>query len=142
MITNLECLDSRVLVDNIYNKEYGGIFESGIFKSIYLRNNLAALIYFETESSINFSILNLESNYNKVITKNITVNIFPGHQSLHDLIKINNERLVFCTVNYDTIYFIFIDLYNNYLKIKLRYYTYTSSIYYFDKELSGFNYND
>jgi len=139
---DLECLDSRVLVDDIYNKEYGKIFESGIFKSIYLTNNLAALIYFLDESNINFSIFNLESNYNRVIAKDISVNIFPGHQSLHDLIKINNERLVFCTVDYDKIHFIFIDLYNNYYNIKFRYYSYTSSKYYFEKELSGYNYND
>ena len=139
---NLICQEDKTLIRNIFIKEYDDIFLSGVFKSIYLKNNLAALIYFTSETSLNFRIFHLESTYSNVITKDINVNIFPGSQSLNDLIKINEERLVFITANYDTIYFIFIDLYNNYGNIKFRYYSYHSDIYIFDKELSGFNYND
>ena len=139
---NLICQESITLVNNIFNNYNGDIYNGAIFKSIYLKNNLACLIYFISESSFNFIILDLASNYNNIITKTIYNNIFPGHQSLNDLIKLNDERLVFFTANNYKIYFIFIDLYNNYSIIKFRYYTYESSIYIFNNELSGYNYNN
>ena len=138
----LQCQESRTLINDIFNKYEGSSFETGIFKSIYLTNNLAAIIYFSSESSLDFRIINLAANYDNKIQKNININIFPGQLPLNDLIKINDERLVFCTANYDRIHFLFIDLYNNYLNIKFRYYLYTSSKYYFEKELSGYNYNN
>ncbi len=56
---NLEFRENKTLVSNVFNKEESGIFESGIFTSIYLKDNLAALIYFSSESIISFHILNL-----------------------------------------------------------------------------------
>ena len=139
---NLECQENVTLVKNIFTKINGDHFNGGIFRTIYLKNNLACLIYFTSESNFNFNVLNLTSNYNYIIMKNLNINIFPGHQLLNDLIKLNDERLVFFSANDCKLYFLFIDLYNNYLNIKFRFYAYESSIYKFDIELSGHNYNN
>ena len=54
----------------------------------------------------------------------------------------NDNRLVYITSNNNKINFLFFDLYNNYQSVKIRKYSYISNSYSFDKELSGFNYND
>ena len=113
-----------------------------VFKSLYLKNNKAALIYFNSESSIKFCMLNFEPSYNSFLWREIYIDAFPQTQSLNDFVKINDERLVFITSYYDKINFIFIDLYNNYQNFKVRYYSYNSSKYYFDYDLTGYNYND
>ena len=131
------------LKNDILDKNDRDIFKTGVFKSIYLKDKKAALIYFTEETSLNFLIFDLESNYEPIIEKSIEIlDIFPSSQTMNDLIKITDERLLFITANNNKINFIFLDLYNNYNKMKLRYYSYYSDYYTFDKEFCGYNYND
>ena len=116
-----------------------------IFQSLYLKNNLAALIYFSggySTISVIFAVFKLDPSYQFIIGKSLNIDIFPGSESLNDLIKINDERLVFISAENNKLNFLFFDLYNNYNKIKIRYYSYSSNNYIFEKELAGHNYND
>ena len=128
---------------NIENNNGGGQnYQFIIFRTLYLKNDLFSLIYFRTEANINFGILNITANYSYIMQKDLDIDIFPGPKLMNDFIKMDDNRLVFITARNNKINFLFIDLYNNYQFVKMRKYSYISSLYYFDKELSGFNYND
>ena len=139
---NLEYKERNIVTEDLFDKYDMELFKTGVFRSIYIKNNLASLIYFKSESTVKFFMLNLEPNYFSYLWTDLNLNIFPQSQALNDYLKISEERLLFMTSNYDKIHFLFIDLYNNYTNIKVRYHSYFSTDYYFDQELSGFNYND
>ena len=141
--------------DNIYIDKYnfdtliltpGKMLVGGcnlkIFRTLYLKDSFFSLIYFYSKANIIFKILNIASNYNYIIQKYIDIDMYPEIESLNDFLKINDERLLFITAKNNKLNLLFIDLYDNYQFMKSRFYTYTSSNYHFDKELSGFIYND
>jgi hypothetical protein len=138
---NLESEESRIISNKIY-LESSGHEKIKIFKALYLKDNIFSLIYFETKLIISFNLFNISSNYSQIVQKYIDINIFPEKGYMNDFVKINNESLVFITSKDNKINFLFFDLYNNYTSIKIRFYSYISNIYYFDNEISGFNYND
>ena len=138
---NLESEESRIISNKIY-LESSGHEKIKIFKALYLKDNIFSLIYFETKLIISFNLFNISSNYRQIVQKYIDINIFPEKGYMNDFVKINNESLVFITSKDNKINFLFFDLYNNYTSIKIRFYSYISNIYYFDNEISGFNYND
>ena len=134
--------EKQILVSHIDIENNGGYYQFEIFRALYLKNDLFSFIYFQSELNLNFGILNITSNYSYIIQKDLNINIFPGPNLLNDFVKMDNDRLVFITSKDNKINFLFIDLYNNYTFVKIRKYSYSSFNYYFDKELSGFNYND
>ena len=135
----MEYFEMKILVnDSIYKKEN---FENGIYKSLYLKNNLAILIYFNSESDFVVEIFGL-TKCNILIKKVIYIEVFPGEIALNDFIKINDERFVFITANNGNINLILIDFYNNYSNIKIRAYKLYSLDYHFYNELSAILYND
>ena len=140
----LESEENQIIANdiNIVNENSGRPYQFEIFRALYLKDNLLALIYFPAEINFCFRILNIASNYNCLIQKCINNNIFPGTNLMNDFFKIDDNRLVFITANNNKINLLFIDLYANYNYIKIRKYSYFSSIYYFDKELSCFNFNN
>ena len=125
-----------------------GIF----FKSIYLENNLAALIFFKNGKngkSLELRILHITLQTNGeygndiIFENNIDKYNFTTNVTLSDFIKINNERLVFVsTLDLTTLYILFFDFYNDYSSVKIRIYNYQLNNYKVCDELSIFTYND
>ena len=127
-----------------------GIF----FKSVYLDNLKAAIIYFMKgeDSKIYFKLLEFIDyklgdkdiiNKNILIEKDISDYNFNPYITLNDLVKINNESVVFVsTMDFNNLYIIVFDLYNNYTNMKIRVYNYDLSPYTVFKEFSGFAYNN
>ena len=132
-------ISSDYEIDSLYSFTFG----SEIYKSLFLKNNYASLIYFKEQNKVIFCILNLNSGGVVMFgNKESDIDIYPSSVILYDFVKITDERLVFIVANNNKISLLFIDLYNNYNIIIFRLFSFSSSKYYFKKELSGFNYND
>ena len=136
-------------LNNLNHTNLGtGIF----FKSIYLKNRIFALVFYENGDKGNSLLLRTyniiikdDGNYNKQLklNKNINKYNFQTNITLNDFIKINNERLVFIsTVEFTTLYILIFDLYNNYTNVKIRVYKYQLANYRVVKELSAYLYNN
>ena len=105
-----------------------GIF----FKSVYLDSLKAAIIYFMKgeDSKIYFKLLEFIDyklgdkdiiNKNILIEKDISDYNFNPYITLNDLVKINNESVVFVsTMDFNNLYIIVFDLYNNYTNMIIR----------------------
>ena len=120
MIVLFFCLNINKIRINIYdldlneknNKEISNISNinnnDGIFfKSIYLKNNLGAFIYFKNSNDYGpeLKILDIDDNYNITekfnISLNDTDNRFHSEPMVNDLIKINDKRFCFITSSYN-----------------------------------------
>ena len=125
-----------------------GIF----FKSIYLNNNIIALIFFkdgDQGNSLSLRIFHIillqEGIYNKdlILEYNINKYNFKTNITLNDFIKLNNERIAFIsTIEFTTLYILVFDLYNNYASMEIRVYKYQLTNYKVINELSAFIYKD
>ena len=127
-----------------------GIF----FKSVYLDNLKGAIIYFPNgdEGNIYFRIYEFYDdiygeidilNKKILIDKSISDYNLKPYITLNDLVKINNERVVFIsTIDFNILYIFVFDLYLNYTNMKIRVYNYDLSPYTTVKEFSGFVYNN
>ena len=127
-----------------------GIF----FKSVYLDNLKAVLIYFQdgTKEGFDFKLYEFFDNTyagneildkRPLLEKTITDYNLSPNITLNDLIKMNNERVVFVsTIDFTNLYIFVFDLYNNYANTKIRVYNYDISPYIVTKELSLFVYNN
>ena len=113
---------------------------SWIYSSLYLQNNYAAIIYFNSQYALELKILELDS-YNIISTDSMNFNC-PGAETLFDFNKINNERVVFVSARREAMSLLFIDFYQNYEKIKSRLYLLNSDDHAFYKDLSLEGYND
>ena len=131
--------DSDLGNDNQINLDYICIskcnLESWIYSSLYLKNNYAAIIYFNAQLYLELTILEVD-NYNNIILKEEMNFDCPGHLTLFNFYKINDERVVFVSARGGTMRILFIDFYQNYKKIKSRLYLLNSDDYVFYKDLS------
>ena len=121
------------------------------FKSLYLDNYFAAIIFFKDgndDNSLNIEILTIikgETHYSheRIFITNINKFTLKSLITLNDFVKINNERLAFVsTSEFTKLYILIFDLYNNYTNMKIRAYNYDLSPYKIVHELSAFVYND
>ena len=132
---------------NIQDPFYDGIF----FKGIYLKEKYSALMYFLKHNdgkTLYLEILDLRltvGNYgfNSILKKNINQYYFATYISLNEFLKINNEILVYIsTTQYNNLYILFLDLYNNYSILKTRVYHFNFPIYEFKQELTACIFNN
>ena len=126
-----------------------GIF----FKGLYLKDNIAALLYFTkglgtTKVKLTISSL-VETSGSYYFNDKLNYEKDYGYLSdviFNEFIKINNERLAFfSTKKSGSIYELHIllyDLYNSYLNIKIRPYYFNLNIYQPKKELTAYTFND
>ena len=126
--------------------------EDGVFlKSYYLYGEFVAFLYFSDYNYFNLDILYLnqssEDTYNFSTKFEFSENdiSLTYDCKMNEFLKIDNSRLVFISSqNYETLFIILFDLYNDYNEIKVRYYQYDFSnekIAKLNNEMSAFIYN-
>jgi len=122
------------------------------FKSIYLKNNLGAFIYFKDTNDYGpeLKILDIDDNYNITEKFNIslvTENRFISEPMVNDLIKINDNRFCFITSSYNKkqLFILLFDFFNSDNNIKARiykFYLYDLYNYKINTEISSILYNN
>ena len=120
-----------------------GIF----FKSILLKEELIAFLYYTNNNGDNFKIkigsIN-NNNFEIIFEEIINEYQFQANIVLNDLVKVNEERFILTTSsnNYQILYILLFDLYNNYKNMKIRIYEANLFKYKLKKELSTIIYNN
>ena len=124
------------------------IGDGHFFKSIHLKNNIGAFVYYKGETKYNPIILigdiNDNYSYTNKITKEITEYNFQTNLLLNDLIKINDNRFSFITTSTERtqLYVLLFDLYNNDSNLKIRVFKPNLSNYKHVKEMATTIYNN
>ena len=138
-------------IDKINEYNYDEYSDRGIFfKALYLYERYVAFAYFYEYFYIKFNILKFNEVFSSLtVTKeyNIKAQDLSNIITLNEFVKLDNNRLVLISTfdGYPYLVIIFIDLYNDYQLIKVRYYNYkiqTANIDKFSSEFSAFIYND
>ena len=147
---DLNLLAEKITIGSqILDTYYDGIF----FKGIYLQKKYSAIMYFLKHNdgkTLHLEILEMklsEGNYGykNILKKHINQYDFSTSITMNEFLKINNERLVYISTtkyNYNDLYILFFDLYNNYTILKTRLYHLYFYIFKLQLELSACIYNN
>ena len=142
-----EIYECRTIAELRHQIAGDGIF----YKACYLYSGFFAFLYFEGDNSEEFfifKVFDLNENYNFNQIKELrSVYRFSPIITMNEFLKIDNSRLVLLTTrsNFQYLYIIFFDLYNNFNNINTRIYFYTlynEKTFCFSKEIAAFIYND
>ena len=136
-----------------YHYSYGPYsYESGFFyKGILLQSDYFAFVYYERNYIIQITkiIIGENNSFSFLVKFNVDIynylnSYFQAIITLNDLIKINSNRFILITSlsDFQTIFIILFDIYNNYENMKIRIYNMNLNEYMLTKELSSIIYND
>ena len=132
-----------------YNIPYSYV-AGHFFKSILLKSNYVAFAYYyNTNYIIQIRKLTIDKSNNvfsfvEIFNVKIEDYNFQALISLNDLIKLNSNRFILVTSSddYQTLFILLFDIYNNYQNMKIRIYNAYLTEYIISKELSTIIYND
>ena len=150
---NLYDFDLNLLEEKIsLNMKVVDPFMYGLFfKGIYLKEKYSALIYFLEHNNgmnlyleiLNMNVIEGSHNFTSILKHNLDLYNFTDYIALNEFLKINPDRLVFIsTINYNDLYILFFDLYNNYTIIKTRVYFLNFPLFELKLELSACIFNN